>query len=319
MDNRRRKSQSVKIASVKSQPEEEGFSRISLSGPIPHSVLNRRSLRMKKTPRALPAFAGFWLVLAFLALVTSSGLQFGGHFEIWRKTQGSLADFTARLIGFDIARVQMSGHSQLSETEILAFAGISTKNSLLFLDAEEARRRLESVPLIGKASIRKLYPDGLAITVIERDAHALWQRDGELSVISLDGAVIDRLQDERFQSLPHVVGEGANLRTREYLALLEHAGPLRARILAGTLVSGRRWTLKLDNGIDIRLPEAAPAEALRRLVALETSAKVLSRDIIAIDLRMPDRVVVRLTEEAMSQRLEMMKKRPQRGKGGVET
>ena len=124
------------------------------------------------------------------------------------------------------------------------------------------------------------------------------------------------MQDEpRFADLPLVVGEQANLRTKEYLALIEAAGPLKSRIRAGTLVSGRRWTLKMDNGMDVRLPEHGAKDALARLVKLEREQGILEKDVIAIDLRMPDRVVVRLTEEAAAARAEALKKKPMRGKG----
>jgi len=48
---------------------------------------------------------------------------------------------------------------------------------------------------------------------------------------------------------------------------------------------------------------------------LEREQKILQKDVIAVDLRMADRVVVRLTEEAMAARLEGLKKKPLRGKG----
>ena len=47
----------------------------------------------------------------------------------------------------------------------------------------------------------------------------------------------------------------------------------------------------------------------------ERDQRILQKDVIAIDLRMADRVVVRLTEEAMAARLEGLKKKPLRGKG----
>jgi cell division protein FtsQ len=72
------------------------------------------------------------------------------------------------------------------------------------------------------------------------------------------------------------------------------------------------------NGIDVRLPEEGAADAVRRLVKLEGEIRLLEKDVIAIDLRMPDRVVVRLTEEAFAARAEAVKKRNVRGKG-VET
>ena len=126
------------------------------------------------------------------------------------------------------------------------------------------------------------------------------------------------MRDDRFANLPLVVGDQANARTKDYLALLDAAGPLKPRIRAGTLVSGRRWTLKMQNGIDVRLPELGAAEAVARLVKLDREQKLLDKDVIAVDLRMRDRIVVRLTEEAASARAESMKKKLTRGKG-VET
>ena len=109
--------------------------------------------------------------------------------------------------------------------------------------------------MVKSATVRKLYPNELVITLTEREPHAIWQLNGELFVIAADGTVIDLMQDERFSTCRFVVGEGANTRNKDYLALLEAAGPLKNRIRAGTLVSGRRWTLKMDNGMDVRLPE----------------------------------------------------------------
>ena len=176
------------------------------------------------------------------------------------------------------------------------------------------------MPLVGAVSVRKIYPNELIVTLTEREPSALWQKDGEIFVIAADGTVIDRMRDGRFAGLPLVVGEGANKRTREYLALVDAAGPLKGRIRAGTLVSGRRWTLKVD-GVDVRLPETGATEAMARLVRfvdLERRSRLLEKDIIAVDLRMPDRLVVRLTEEAAAVRLEAVKKQRPRGKG-IET
>ena len=203
----------------------------------------------------------------------------------------------------------------MGENEVLAAAGINSKLSLAFLDVNGLRERLERVPMVKSATVRKLYPNELVITLTEREAHAIWQNNGELFVIAADGTVIDLMQDERYLDLPFVVGEGANTRNKDYLALIEAAGPLKHRVRAGTLVAGRRWTLKMDNGMDVRLPELKAADALARLVKLENEQKILEKDVLAIDLRMADRVVVRLTEEAALARAEALKKKPMRGKG----
>ena len=223
----------------------------------------------------------------------------------------------ARLAGFGLERVTITGLQQLREDEILRDGGLDARASLAFLPVAQVRDRLAAVPLIGSVSVRKIYPRELLVTVVERQPSALWQTNGEIFVIAADGTVIDRMRDERFAGLPLVVGETANAHTRDYLALLDAAGPLRGRIRAGTLVSGRRWTLKLD-GIDVRLPETGAREAVARLVALEDTSRLLEKDIIAVDLRMPDRLVVRLTEEAAGARLELVRKQRTRGKG-IET
>jgi cell division protein FtsQ len=266
----------------------------------------------------VPRFLGTGLALGFLVTVIGIGLSAGGHLQTVREHHGALHHLLARALGLGIERVTISGVAQLNETEILEFGGISPRVSLPFLSVRETRERLEAVPLIKSATVRKLYPNELAITLVEREAHALWQKNGELYIIAADGTVIDSFGDGRFAFLPLVVGEEANLRTRDYLALLDAAGPLKGRIRAGTLVSGRRWTLKIDNGIDVRLPERETGAALARLIKLEREQSILRKDVIAIDLRMADRVVVRLTEEAAAARLDGLKKKPVRGKG-VET
>lgn len=266
----------------------------------------------------IPRFLGTGLTFAFLGAAAAVGLSASGELQGLRDRYGEPHHLLARAVGLGIERVTISGVSRLTETEVLAGAGVTARLSLPFLSVGETRERLERLPLIKSASVRKLYPNELAIALIEREPHALWQRNGELFIIAADGTVIDAFEDARFADLPLVVGEEANAHVKGYLSLLESAGPLKSRIRAGTLVSGRRWTLKTDNGIDVRLPEQGVAEALARLIRLDREQKILEKDVIAVDLRMPDRVVVRLTEEAAAARLDGLKKKPMRGKG-VET
>ncbi|GJD34306.1 cell division protein FtsQ/DivIB [Methylobacterium aerolatum] len=260
----------------------------------------------------LPRGTGLVGVSAALAAVALTGFVASGRYESFVVEQGRPLDFIARMCGFGVRRVTITGISRMYEREVLAAAGIDWRSSVPFLDVTEARDRLLRVPLIAQASVRKIYPGDIVITQVEREPAALWQKDGVINVIAADGTVIDAMRDDRYASLPLVVGENANAKLPEYLALIASAGPLADRIKAGTFVSGRRWTLKLD-GVDVRLPETDPAGALARLVRLEGRDKLLEKDIIAVDLRMPDRVVVRLTEEAAAARAEAQqaqKKKP---------
>jgi cell division protein FtsQ len=264
--------------------------------------------------RRLPRNLGTFLTLAFFAAVGVAGVVVGGHMAEFRAQYGEPQHALGRALGFGLDRITIKGIDELRAAEILEAVGITPKVSLAFLDAAETRTRLEAMPLVRQASVRKLYPNALALTITEREPYAIWQRNGELFLVAQDGTVIDLMRDARFARLPLVVGDEANARAKEYAALLDEAGALKNRIRAGTLIAGRRWNLKLDNGIDIRLPEHGAAEALARFVALERDNRITDKDILAVDLRMADRVMVRLTEEAAAARAETQKKKP-KGKG----
>src|SRR5690606_18502033 len=179
-------------------------------------------------------------------------------------------------------------------------------SSLLFLDAATVRERLMSSPWIADATVLKLYPGHLRIDVTERKAFAVWQKDGQLAVIADDGAVLEPYVTRRFASLPLVVGAGAETRARDFLTQLADYPVLREQLKAVIYVGQRRWNLRLTNGVDIRLPEQDVGRALATLVRLDQEHQMLSRDITAVDLRLPQRVTVRLSEDAAKARTEQM-------------
>jgi cell division protein FtsQ len=218
-------------------------------------------------------------------------------------------DAAANALGFRISSIALAGQNQVMRQEILGAVGVSARSSLLFLDAVAARARLKTNPWIAEATVLKLYPGRLHVAITERDAFALWQRDRKISVIAADGVVLESYASAQFSSLPLVVGIGAEFKAREFLSLVDKYPTLRAQLYASILVAERRWNLKLKNGIDVRLPESGIAHALDTLLELDRDKKLLARDIVAIDLRLPDRVTVRLSEEAAQMREDALREK----------
>ncbi len=245
---------------------------------------------------------GLALAIALLLGVTAIGATRGGQYQAFVARDGGIGDFVARALGFAVKEVTISGEAQLTEPEILALAGVSPKNSLPFFDAVRARKNLEALPLVKQASVRKLYPDRIVIEIVERTPVALWQKDGEVRTIAADGAVIDVMRDQRFSSLPFVVGDGANERLDEFVALLDASAELRPKIVAGVLVGARRWNLKMKSGIEVKLPENDPLSAMATLVALQRQSRILDRDVLSLDLRVEGKVFARLSEDAAAAR-----------------
>jgi cell division protein FtsQ len=99
-----------------------------------------------------------------------------------------------------------------------------------------------------------------------------------------------------------VVGPGAAANAAEILAIIDRYPAIKEQMRAAIRVADRRWNLRLKNGLDIRLPEIDVARALDLLVALDRDRKLTSRDLTAIDLRLPDRVTVRLSDDAAAAR-----------------
>jgi cell division protein FtsQ len=253
-------------------------------------------------------------VALFLAACAGTGIHIGGGYSRAIALYGKPQDVAARLAGFEIDEVAVTGTVELTKQEVVDLSGVTNVASLAFLDADAVKKTLIANPLIADADVRKLFPNRLSIAVVERTPFALWQRNGDLALIAQDGAVIETMKDDRFARLPHVVGDGANLRAGEYAALLAGAGSLKPKIRAGVLVSQRRWNLKLVNGVDIKLPEHGAAEALRELARLDREAQVLDKAILSVDLRAPGRAIFRLTEEAAANRRDAIVQRNKKDK-----
>jgi cell division protein FtsQ len=264
----------------------------------------------------VPSGAGLAASGLFLLATLAYGIVVGDRIPAIVGGLKDARDAAANAVGFRIAAIALSGERHVSREEILAVAGVTGTTSLLFFDVDAARDRLKTNPWIVDATLLKLYPDRLQIGIKEREAFALWQQAGRVSVIAGDGTVLEPYVNPRLIRLPLVVGLGAAVAAKEFLALLDRNPELRDQVRASVLISERRWNLRLRNGLDVRLPETDVEPALTTLVALDKDKKILSRDIVALDLRLPDRVTVRLSEAAAALRAEALKEKKPAKKGG---
>jgi cell division protein FtsQ len=266
--------------------------------------------------RHLPNRTGIALTVLMLLGSTGLGIVRGGHVDALVAALGDTRNALANSAGFRITTVAINGRKQLSQDEVLAIGGVNGRSSLLFLDAATVRDKLKANPWIADATILKLYPGRLQIDIVERTAFALWQQNGRLSVIADDGAVLEPYMSRRFISLPLVVGKGADARARDFLALLDRYPQVHAVTKAAIFVGERRWNLRLKDGLDIRLPENDVGNALATLSKLDKEERLFSRDIVAVDMRLPDRFTVQLSEDAGKARDELFKDKKSRKKAG---
>ncbi len=277
-------------------------------------MIARCTARVRRLP--LPPGAGVIGTVLLIAGSLAYGVVRGGHVSDVVDEFKSARDAAANTAGFRITAVSLTGAKEVSREEILTTAGVTGNASLLFLDADAARAKLMANPWIGDAAVLKLYPDRLQVTITERQAFALWQKDGRVSVVADDGTVLEPFVEGRYIGLPVVIGKGAERNAKDFLNVLGRYPDVRTLVRASILVAERRWNLRLLNGIDVRLPETDVDGALKRLVQLDHDKKLLTRDITVVDLRLPDRVTVRLSDAVAQARDEALSANKKKKKGG---
>lgn len=264
--------------------------------------------RMLKGDVVFPRHAQGFISGGTIAAAILYGSIMGGQFS------QAVGDITT-VAGFSVSEIEISGNKHTGPADVYTALGLEGARSLITIDPATARDQLRALPWVDDAQIAKVYPSKLVVTIDEREAFAVWQQGEALTVIEHDGTVIGGFAaDAQLAALPLVVGPGAAERGKEMVDLVAQFPEIAPRVRAYIRVGMRRWDVRLDNGITLRLPEVGVSEALERLVDLHAQHDVLGRDIAAIDLRLTDRTVFAMTENARTAREKFVKTRASVGK-----
>jgi len=226
-----------------------------------------------------------------------------------RYTVDRMLDGTARL-GLVVADIKVEGRETTDRETIVTALGAGPGTPILAMSPRRAKEQLETLPWVRSAVVERRLPDTLYVRLVERKPLALWQHGGKLELIDHEGAVIPVARLDRFAKLPMVVGESAASRAADLLDMLATEPDLASRVSAAIRVGDRRWNLRIDNAIDVLLPGDAAASAWTQLARLERSSAILKRDVQVVDVRLPDRLVLRVNPEVPKEARTSKKGRP---------
>ncbi|HEX9647156.1 MAG TPA: cell division protein FtsQ/DivIB [Alphaproteobacteria bacterium] len=218
----------------------------------------------------------------------ASGLVARALAEAGRAAVAATAD-----AGLVVREILVEGRVHAPPEALRAALGVGRGDPLLAVDAAAVRARLEALGWVRRAAVERRLPDMLYVRLVERRPVALWQHRRKLHLVDSAGTVITDQGLEAFARLPLVVGDGAPQALPALLRVIAGAPELARRLSAAVRVGGRRWNLRFDDRVDVKLPEQDIAQAWARLVALQRDEQVLDRAIAVLDLRREDRVVVR--------------------------
>lgn len=275
-----------------------GAPRGAARGPGP-SKLSYRLLRAW----AKPAVRNAALVYLPLALLGLAGWRVAADDGMRQALEGKLAALAHGVAArpeFAVKSVAVTGGDPAVNAAVRHALGVVPGASSLTMDVEALRRQVELLGVVKRAAVQ-FDPQGtLRVTVVPRVPAVLYRRDDGVLVLLDDGGTEVGPAGARADQpeLPVLFGPGAAARVGAALDLLAAVPDIVPRLRAMSWVGDRRWDLFLDHDLVVKLPADDPVDALSRIMALHYGDEILDRDLAVIDMRLPDRPVLRMTPEA---------------------
>jgi len=232
------------------------------------------------------------IALLLVACIGAAGIANRAHIANY------VQDFSGRVsalfaqAGLSVAELSLSGYALTNEELLFGAVGLEPNLSLVNFDAEAARVRLEALPSIESATIRKVYPNSLMVELVEKQPVAIWTVDGVNFAIDGAGKRIAPVETA-IEGLPLFVGDGAADDVPKMIELLKQFPTLNEGLLASSRIGDRRWDLIYDSGLRIMLPEIGADDALSQVVAMDNEHQLFERDIAILDMRLKDYIAVR--------------------------
>ncbi|MBV1887308.1 MAG: FtsQ-type POTRA domain-containing protein [Parvibaculaceae bacterium] len=248
-----------------------------------------------------------WPILAVTGVLVAAALVYGaflgGHVAAAGAATTQQVHQLIAAVGFRVDEVTVRGRGQTTTNDVLHALQVVHGDSIFAFDTDEARIRLERLDWVTSAQVTRLLPNTVHIELVEQRPFAIWQLKKRLvAVVDRNGRQITDKNIEQYGYLPLIMGHGAPRRSADFIKMVQKFPALAPRVRAYRRVADRRWDLRLENGVTVLLPEINIEAALVELVEADEQYRLLSRDVTAIDLRLPDRLTVRLAPDAAARR-----------------
>jgi len=262
--------------------------------PAGWRLLLRRQRGLLKPAAWIAGAAAVLVLLMIVGHATVPGLASGNSISSLRERLG----VATAAFGLRVTDVVIEGRANTPEPLLHAAIGIGKGDPILGFSLEQARARIASLSWVEHATVERRLPGTIVVFLQERRPFAIWQNQKKYVLVDRAGQVVADQDVAKFPDLPLIVGEGAPAAAAPLLDALTDRPALAAMVKASVRVGGRRWNLRMTSGSDVMLPEGHEVAGIIRLVQLQQEHAVLDRPLVAIDLRLPDRLVLRPRPES---------------------
>jgi cell division septal protein FtsQ len=201
----------------------------------------------------------------------------------------------------EINKINISGNKYVTKDEIIAIVD-ELKNQISDSETEVKKtadyqpfiRALvnqikDQLPWVNQVTITRNMPGVLNISLLEYEPFAIWQNDGKKYLTDKEGNLIPYQDLEEFKQMVILSGKGANKHAKSLFNIFATDANLSSNVYSATWVSNRRWDVRFENGLLIKLPENNISAAWQRLIKIyNLPGSIVGLKII--DLRLSDKV-----------------------------
>jgi len=201
--------------------------------------------------------------------------------------------------GFTVHSIEPKGLNRLKPMDVYQVASKQMGRAMPLIDLEGTRAELLRFGWVKDARVSRRFPDTLVVDIVERTPAAIWQYNQQLMLIDREGAVLEPVDLAAMPDLPLVIGPNANQHAIELDELLAAAPALKPIVEGATWVGGRRWDLRFHSGEVLALPEGQhnAAKSLVRFAEMDRKTQLLGRGLVRFDMRLPGKMIVRVSRE----------------------
>lgn len=158
----------------------------------------------------------------------------------------------------------------------------------------------EKLPWVENAAVTRSIPDTLNIMIEEYDPFALWYYENKKYVTDKKGNTILVEDVSEFSDLIIVSGEEANIHVNSLFNIFTINAKLSSEVYSATWSGGRRWDIRLDNGLLIKLPETDISEAWDSLIKIyNLPGSIIGLNVI--DLRISDKIYLEYNDKVIKE------------------
>jgi len=228
--------------------------------------------------------------------ITGAGVVAVVAVATWIGIPGAIGAAAAEQVGragLRVEQIEITGLKRMDRMSVYAVALDQQSRAMPLVDLEAVRQKLLRYGWIKDAHVSRRLPDTLLVDIEEREPAAVWQDNGQLTLIDATGVLLEPVSADAIPDLPLVIGPGADRQEASYQQLLAAAPALKPRVKAATWIGNRRWDITFNSGEVLALPEDDAATALVKFAELDGARSLLGRGWLRFDMRDPAKLVAR--------------------------